>query len=322
MYRSLLVPLDGSPFAEQALPMAVDLCTRSGATLHLVMVHDALSSVPCYGEPVLVDAAAVESCRLQEQEYLKALAGPLVRRGIAVVTCVVEGPVARTIVEYTNVQRIDLVVMTTHGRGVFSRFWIGSVADRLVRHLDVPMLVLRPLAGRGAPTASQMRRIVVPLDGSPLAEAALEPAAQFAGVLGAGLTLYRAILQAAPLLLPYPGVAVMPEQVALTPVLEEEATRYLEALAARLRARGLQVDTAVELAGDPVAAISTWAERHGADLIAMATHGHGGTTRLLLGSVADKLLRSAEVPLLLFRPGERVTDAGTGSGAEALAVLA
>jgi len=318
MYRSLLVPLDGSAFAEQALPLAVDVCSRSGATLHVVLVHDPLASVPSFGEPVLLDQSFDLASRRQEQEYLDAVARPLIRGGAVVVTHLIEGPVAHSLVDYARSNAIELVVLTTHGRGVFSRFWIGSVADRLVRQLEVPMLLLRPHAARGAPPASRLRRIVIPLDGSPLAEAVLEPATRFGELLGAEFTLLRGVVRPAPVQLPYPAVTLIPEQTEVTSALQQQARRYLEDVAKTLRDRGLRVETAVEVTTDPVAAIATWAERHGADLIALATHGYGGATRFLLGSVADKLLRSATVPIFVWRPNgvaDRAVAGSSGTGA-------
>ena len=320
MYGSLLVPLDGSSFAEQALPLAAEICSRSGAVLHLVLVHDSLAAVPVYGEPVFLDQSIERASRQREADYLEAVARPFIGHGIVVRTRLLEGPVAHALVGYARTSGIELVVLTTHGRGVFSRFWIGSVADRLVRQLEVPMLVLRPHAPRGAPPASLLRRIVVPLDGSPLAEAVLEPATQLGGLLGAEFILYRAVVVLPPMHLPYPAVMLVPEQTEVTSVLEQQAAQYLDDLAKGLRARGLHVETAVEVTTDPVAALSTWSERHGADLIALATHGHGGATRLLLGSVADKLLRSASVPLFVWRPDGGADLGSTGSRAGAVAV--
>jgi nucleotide-binding universal stress UspA family protein len=315
MYDSVLVPLDGSTFAEQALPLALELCRRSGATLHVVLVHDAFAAVPQYGEPPVLDHSVDVASRRQEEEYLEAVARPLANAGVVVVSRLLEGPVAHSLTEYARVSGIELVVLTTHGRGVFSRFWIGSVADRLLRQLELPMLVLRPHASRGAPAASQLRRIMVPLDGSPLAEAVLGPALRLGELLGAQFTLYSAVVQTPPIQLPYPGIMVIPEQPAVTSMLERQAAEYLDGLAKTLTDRGLSVDTAVELTTDSVSAISTWAERHGADLIALATHGYGGATRLLLGSVADKLLRSATVPVLVWRPdAEAVRSAPEYSG--------
>lgn len=303
MYRSLLVPLDGSTFAEQALPMAAEIAGRCRATLHIVLVHNSIAVVPGPGEPVVLDPAVDEAGRRQEEEYLSSVSASLASAAFSVTTALLDGPTAQTIADHARTHAIDLVVLTTHGRGLLSRFWIGSVADRLVRQLEQPVLLVRPQSSRGAPSPAMIRRVMIPLDGSQLAAAMVEPAAQFAGLLGADLTLFRAVVVPPPVWLPVPGV-ILPEDDAETPrKLELEARRYLHQTAQPLRARGLSVDTAVDVASDAVAAIVAQAERQGADLIALATHGYGGATRLLLGSVADKLLRTATVPLLVWRPG-------------------
>jgi nucleotide-binding universal stress UspA family protein len=315
MYRSLLVPLDGSAFAEQALPLAAELAARSGATLHIVLVHHSTAVVPGPGEPVVFHPAVDDATRLQEQEYLarvSALGGTH-----RVVTRLLDGPIAESIADYARTSAIDLVVLTTHGRGVLSRFWIGSVADRLVRQLEQPMLLVRPHASRGVPSAAMLRRILIPLDGSPLAATVIEPATRLGELLGAEFTLFRAVVLSPPVWLPFPGIVVAPEAPGATTAQQLDATRYLHDIAHRLRLRGLEVATAVEVADDPVAAIAQHAEDHAADLIALATHGYGGATRFLLGSVADKLLRTATVPLLVWRPGVERSAAAVSSMAAA-----
>ena len=309
MYRALLVPLDGSSFAEQALPLAAELAARSGAVLHIVLVHHSIALVPGPGEPVVFHPAVDDATRREEQEYLAAVSAPLGGAGaFRVVTRLLDGPVTESIADYARNSAIDLVVLTTHGRGVLSRFWIGSVADRLVRQLEQPMLLVRPHASRGAPSAAMLRRVLIPLDGSPLAATVLQPATSLGELLGAEFTLFRAVVLAPPVVLPFPGVIIPPEATATTTTQQLDATRYLHDVAHQLRLKGLEVATAVEVTGDPVAAIAEYAEHHAADLIALATHGYGGATRFLLGSVADKLLRTATVPLLVWRPGLQQAD--------------
>ena len=252
----------------------------------------------------MLDPAVDDRSRREEEEYLATVSKPLISKGVPrVVTRVLDGPTTETIAAYARDNAVDLVVLTTHGRGILSRFWIGSVADRLVRQLEQPILLVRPQAARGAPSPAMVRRILVPLDGSPLAAAMVEPATRFGELLGAEFTLFRAVVVPPPVWLPVPGI-VMPPEAAGSPTKQElEATRYLHEVAQQLRLNGLTVETAVQVAPDPVAAIADYAEHHAADLIALATHGYGGAARLLLGSVADKLLRTATVPLLVWRPG-------------------
>ncbi|MFL5506421.1 MAG: universal stress protein [Gemmatimonadales bacterium] len=302
MYRSILVPLDGSTFAEQALPVAADIAARAKATLHLVLVHQATAVVAGPGEPVVLDPGIDERRRGEEGGYLARLQG-LVAHGdaVQVVSQVIEGPVADAVAHYAHAHAVDLVVMTTHGRGVFSRFWLGSVADRLVRQLEQPLLLLRPQPSGGAPRALGFGRILLMLDGSPHAEAMIDPSVQLAHTFGGELTLVRVVERLAPIWLPLPGVAPVPDTDAMAHR-QLEATRYLHEVANRLRVRGVPARTAVEVAPDPVSGITEFAERERMDVIALATHGHGGPVRFLLGSVADKLVRSATLPLLVWRP--------------------
>jgi len=139
------------------------------------------------------------------------------------------------------------------------------------------------------------------LDGSPHAEAMIDPSVQLAQTFAGELTLVRVVERLAPIWLPLPGVAPVPDSDAM-PHRQLEATRYLHEVANRLRVRGVPVRTAVEIAPDPVSGITEFATRERMDVIALATHGHGGPVRFLLGSVADKLVRSATLPLLVWRP--------------------
>ncbi|MCU0621939.1 MAG: universal stress protein, partial [Gemmatimonadales bacterium] len=261
MYRSILVPLDGSPFAEQALAAAADIAARSKATLHLVLVHQSAAVVAGPGEPVVLDPAIDERMRAEEGGYLASVRS-LVQRGDAfpLVETVLEGPIADAIAKYAHEHAIDLVVMTTHGRGVFSRFWLGSVADRLVRQLEQPLLLLRPQSNQAGPALPEVRNVLLPLDGSPHAEAMIEPCLLLARTFNAQLTLLRVVERLAPVWLPTPGVIPLPDSDAM-PHRQLDATRYLHEVAGRLRVRGMEVATAVEVAPDPVSGISEFAQR-------------------------------------------------------------
>jgi len=304
MYRSILVPVDGSSFAEQALPVAADIAMRAKATLHLVLVHQAPAVVAGPGEPVVLDPGIDHQLRGEEGGYLVALQRRLAQGDASrVVATVIEGAVADAVAGYAREHAVDLVVMTTHGRGAFSRFWLGSVADRLVRQLEQPLLLLRPQATAGAapPAPHQFRKVMLLLDGSPHAEQMIEPGVALAQVFDGELTIVRIVERLTPLWFPGPVALPVPDAEAVSHR-QLEATRYVQQVASRLRLRGLSVTTAVEVAADPVSGITTFADRERMDVIALATHGHGGPVRLLLGSVADKLLRSATVPLLVWRP--------------------
>jgi nucleotide-binding universal stress UspA family protein len=192
--------------------------------------------------------------------------------------------------------------MATHGRGPMSRFWLGSTADGLVRHSTVPILLLRP----DEETPDQMadftpERVVVPLDGSSEGEAILSHAIEVAGDEGTQFDLLRVY--------PYPrdlASSYLPRTVQLnTNVFEDgrkAAVKYVTTEAGKLVERGLAAEGHVVTEGDPASGILGFAERSVADLIAMSTHGRGGVSRLVLGSVTDKVVRGARIPTLVYHP--------------------
>jgi nucleotide-binding universal stress UspA family protein len=304
MFRSILVPLDGSAFGEQALPLALSIARRAGAELHLLHVHQPV--VVAFAEgPLLVGDQLDQEIRQRQQAYLDA-----VLRRLAAVSPVtarpvlLEGEVVPSLRGLVASAGVDLIVMTTHGRGPLARFWLGSVADELVRHLTVPVLLVRPREGKSPAAAEPPRHFLVPLDGSPLAERILEPAAKLAGLLGADCTLLRVVQPVyylAPELGGFGGVGPDPK---LLRDLQAEAEAYLGAVAARLRQQGWPAQTEVRLQPHVPRAVLETAEARGCDLIALATHGRGGLGRALRGSVADKVIRGGVLPVLVYRPGD------------------
>jgi nucleotide-binding universal stress UspA family protein len=293
MFRNILVPLDGSPFAEQALPWALSLARRAGAGLDLVRVHVlyALGEPACGWLPY--DPAEEAECQRREQLYLDATARWLAAVSrLPITPALVFGLGAEPILDRARARRTDLVVMTTHGRGPLGRFALGSVADEVVRRAGLPVLLLRPrepapaLLPEPAP-----ENILVPLDGSALAEQALGPALDVARLTEGRCTLLRV-------------VGPDDEQGGRRPggAGEIDAESYLEQVAGRFRAEGVLVRSQVIVAASPAETIREEARALGSDLIVLATHGRGGLRRLLLGSVADKVLRGGTTPVLVCPP--------------------
>ncbi len=307
MYRSILVPLDGSPLSERALPHAQELSCRAGEALRLAHVHIP-SPAPVYlAELPLADTQPGERACEAERAYLDALAERL-RAGstISVDTVLLEGAITDTVADLiaaqVREQPADLVAMTTHGRGGLARFWLGSVADELVRRLPVPLLLLRPDAhAPSAATAHTPRRILIPLDGSANAESVLPHALALGRAMQAEYRLVRVVepVMVARPLPTNPAVRALDDQ--LIDQLRVEAQTYLEQLAERLAAQGLTAQIEVIVAPQAALAILEAAQQGGTDVIAMATHGRRGLARVLLGSVADKVLRGAIAPVLLYR---------------------
>lgn len=310
MFRSLLVPLDGSPFAEHALPLALTIGDRAGAEVRLVQVAGAPADYPA---EVFGHGRALMEVHLkkQQRDYLEQTAERLRGRTKAPVSgTLLDGPVAETLRRATVGSGVDLVVMTTHGRGSVKRLWLGSVADTLVKHVDVPLLLLRP----HGPAADleippELKRILVPLDGSSLAEGILPAALALAKLFDAEVHLLRIVPVTHPSYYNLEGGSFHVQVEALLKEMEEaqdklrhEAAAYLERIAERIRADALRAQTHVAIESHVAQAILDFAAGHAADLIALETHGRGGLTRLVLGSVADKVLRGASVPVLLQRP--------------------
>src|SRR5262249_29599904 len=143
MYRSVLVPLDGSTLGEQALPLALSIARRAGATLHVVHVHSPLAEYYVEGAVVAIGPSLEAHLKESRRAYLDGVVRRLADVSPVTVTPVLlEGHVAESIRVCAKSMSVDLVVMTTHGRGPLGRFWLGSVADALVRELPMPLLLV------------------------------------------------------------------------------------------------------------------------------------------------------------------------------------
>ena len=299
MYKSIMVPLDGSSFAEEALPLAHLLGRTIGAELHLV--HVVPPSPDFAFKTPEEDLAWTAFAREKATAYLAAHADAAKAAGVSALTTVVEGHVADSLRAYEGKAGVDLTLLTTHGRGGVSRWWIGSVTDDLLRSGASDLLLVRPWdeTEERDPRTSRFERIVVPLDGSEVAKAALKPATQLADGFGSELILVRVVPSPVELTSIYgvPGVELRGEGHHAR---MEEARSDLKAVAGRIK--GPKVDGRVIESGGAAEGIVEAARELGADLIAMASHGREGLERAFLGSVADKVLRSTTRPVLIVRP--------------------
>lgn len=303
MFLSLLVPLDRSSFAEHALPLAVSIARRAKARLDLVEVHAlyALDDPHAGWAPFEPDRDAQRG--RQEQLYLEATAkwatsvSPVATTAAVLPgSATIPSTVADSLLEHARAGKADLIVMATHGRGRLSRLGLGSVADELVRRAHLPVLFVRPSEqAPGMVPEPVLDHVLVPLDGSPLAEQVVGPAVDLARLMEARCILLRVV---EPHSSPDDGESGRPSEKA-------QAEVYLERIAGRLRGQGLEVQTQVVVARDAAEAIRKEAEAQPNSLVALATHGRGGLKRLLLGSVADKLIRGATSPVLVYRPAGR-----------------
>jgi nucleotide-binding universal stress UspA family protein len=307
-----MVPLDGSPFSEQVVPLAIAVARQVGATLHLVHVPEPVTGEERPKEGEGNEYPAEVARRIAEETDVGTHAIRLV------------GKPLDQLVGYLDREGIELVVIATHGWGGLTRVRLGSITESLVRRLRIPILTIRPaeegeeggggagpgesraVAGevppRGIPQYKPLEHIVVPLDGSSLAESVLSHAAAVGGP-DARISLIQVI----PAPVPNDPASVSLVLTVDQATIDAERTRglaYLDRVAERPARQVRRVDTAVILEPQPVASILDFADQNEVDLIAIATHGRGGLRRLTLGSVTDKILRTANVPVLVFRPGE------------------
>jgi nucleotide-binding universal stress UspA family protein len=299
-FRLICVPLDGSPFAEQALPAAAEIARRSGAMLQLALVHHPVPALATALEVPEIEAQLDQENRVREQTYL----GSIVERvrmtaNVPVTGALLDGAVADALQGHVEESQADLVVITTHGRGPMSRFWLGSVADHLMRRLHVPVLIIRPEGS--TPPPIELKTILVALDGSSFAERALDVAVALGKPFGAAFGLVMVIEPPLPIADPS-GLAVLPAMAETEKQLRSGASRYLDGIAGRLRQEGHVVRTYAVEGPRAAEAIIAQADVTDADLIVLASHGAGGFERLVLGSVADKVIRASSHPTLIVRP--------------------
>lgn len=299
MYRRVMVPLDGSPFAEHALPYAALAAGRADGALELVLVHASYYVAT-------MDAAIQDTVqrwqadqRAREADYLRAVAARVLEHcGVQARPVLLTGGVAGALAQYAASSAPDLIVMTTHGRGGFERAWLGSVADALIRQITAPVLLIRPSDLEPALGAARplFRHVTVALDGSDLAEHALRTV-QGVADQATRISLVRVVMPPRRALAAFPPQAQLGRQLAEERAREAEA--YLETVADRLRTTFPVVEPHVLTDPHPAAAIVAWARDHGADGIALSTHGRAPALRLLLGSITDEVVRHGSVPVLV-----------------------
>jgi nucleotide-binding universal stress UspA family protein len=320
MFRKLLVPLDRSPFAEQAIVEAGEIARRSSAAIRLLLVHQPVPYAGFEDVPWFAELADAES------EYLSTMAAGLQVHDIPVTTALLKGDPAERICEEAIESESDVIVMSTHGRTGFSRMWMGSVAHNVVRHSGLPVILVRPGSegSQVAETSAEIRRILVTLDDSTIAREILPAATELARCHGASMLVLRVVSPVSwvPPMTNMPFAASPPlYDEALTQNLIGSAEKDMEMVKKQLENAIGDVTTKVIVDVSVAHAILKFADDHHVDLIAMSTHGRGAS-RLFLGSVADKVLRGAHTPMLLQCPSSIRTDGFVVDAAHAAGVTA
>ena len=310
MISAVLIPLDGSSVAEQALPYAQALVpdAETGVLLRVIPELDPLLTELMWTLEAASESAETAAARVELERVKARLAGTRIRW----TTDVVQGDPAGEILEAIRRHLIGLVAMTTYGRGALGRVTFGSVADRVSRQSPIPVLLVRAHPDESALSLVTIRRLIVPLDGSTRAEAALPVVVDRAKQLGIPVHLVRALNLAAVLtpMVDRGGMLVSPSPEVceqMTEAVEHDAREYLTAVAARLEDEGVSTTWDV-LEGSPFFTIADAAKT--GDLLVATSHGRSGVLRWLMGSVAEKLVREAPVPVLLVpSPGRGAATA-------------
>ncbi|RME49260.1 MAG: universal stress protein [Chloroflexi bacterium] len=304
MYRKVLIPLDGSPFAERILPHIERLISSAETELILFHVVEPFHHVVSPETRAGLTDAEITNFRESATLYLKRVRGELREMGLQAHVQTAHGDVASAICDTAQAQGADLIAMTTHGRSGVGRWAFGSVADRVIRTASQPVLLVRGTTD--TPSNGEIRRILVPLDGSELAERALPHATKLAQEKDAEVLLVRAV---EPLTdLEFAGLfASWESPEAVYQHRQTAAQRYLEQVQQDLKVAGVPSSTLVD-EGRAADLILDTVEAENADMIVMSTHGRSGLARWVYGSVADKVLRNATCPLLLIRAIEMRGD--------------
>jgi len=301
MYKAIMVPTEGSDSEKAAISLATKLAQRFEADLRLVRVLSApIGSDTLPRTQVLeITEDAIREERLARLRKLETLGSEVRARGdIRVITALEDGPVAATLKGYANKFNVDLIVMSSHSRGGIKRVTLGSVTDYLIRRTNIPVLVVRPTADLNDPTREEkIGRIMVPLDGSDLAQQILPHVASLALQLNATVTLLRVLTPST-----YAQKQIMQPGLPWWDADMAEADAYLADAVRSLTERGVAASKEVILSDNVTDAILEFAMSAHADLIAIATRGTGGMSRFVFGTVADELTRRSPMSLLVFHP--------------------
>lgn len=307
MYTRILTPLDGSEISEQVLPHARSLA--AALSLPMILLH-AIEPETITIPRLLNPSLHVEEMATHRQRhariYVEPLAARLRNEGLNVQVEIPEAEPATAIVEEAAKDPGTLITMSSHGRSGLARWWMGSVTDKVLHLTDNPLLVIRSGSQQQPFSESNFQRITVPVDGSELAEEILPHVVHLSVAMGLTVDLVRTNPSRDEY---YRSLSVGPSEVnRFTPSYEEyigivdgEAEAYLAKLKEQLTRQGAASVEAQLLHGPAADCIADFATATTNNLVAMTTHGRSGVGRLVLGSVAERVVRQSGGPVLLVR---------------------
>jgi nucleotide-binding universal stress UspA family protein len=300
MYSKILVPLDGSKPAEKVLPYARYLAGRFKVPVELLAVVDIaeMASHMVSEKGRFLDTIIEDGVR-QCTSYLSGVATTFADLDVR---CSVEkGKAEDTIIEKAATDKAMLITMATHGRSGLNRFLLGSVAEKVLRGSVNPLLLIRATGEAKSENEAMLKSILVPLDGSELAEGVLPMAADVAKKLDLEVELFRVYH------IPYNVYAgdegfYAGNYEELFAGVRDEAVEYLDKKAADLKRLGVAKVTCVTKEGFAADEIILLGRKTQDNLIVMSSHGRSGVKRWMLGSVAETVVRHAGDPVLIHRP--------------------
>lgn len=302
MYSRILVPLDGSTAAEKALPTARFLAAKLTVPVELLEVIDVVElgwriAPEEVASRATVGAGMLDRMVRSREQYLQTLATTF-PQGEA--NCTVEkGVAAEFIIDRAAIDKGTLIIMATHGRSGIGRWLLGSVAEKVLRGSTNPLLLVRSTHNAAADAEPSFKSVIVPLDGSALAEQVLPAAVELARRLNLEVILLRAYNIPYTAYVPIEGY--YPADEKLTATLRQEAGAYLERTAEETRALGIGKVSSVAKEGIAADEIITLGKSTPDSLIAMCTHGRSGLNRWMLGSVTETVVRHSDRPVLVLR---------------------
>jgi nucleotide-binding universal stress UspA family protein len=307
MYKRMLVPLDGSELAEVALSYAKELAGRLDLELFLLHVYEPHGSESQFTRQLYIERAA-EIAEMQSRGVQTKTGATPGGKAVEARGEVVTGHPAEEIIRFASENNIDLILMATHGRSGVKRWVLGSVADKVLRASEVPIWLVRAAIPEEIVHDEWPKRtMLVPLDGSKLAESVLPHVEALAKQRGAELVqiVLLRVTEEPFVTSDYPEASMQltwEEHVRrIKEHFRQKAERYLVQVQQRLAKAGLNVRSEV-LMGKPADEIISYAHNNHPNLVVMATHGYSGISRWEYGSVADKVLHGVTSPIFMVRP--------------------
>ncbi|MBI4198081.1 MAG: universal stress protein [Chloroflexi bacterium] len=302
MYKRILVPLDGSKLAEQVLPYVGAFAAALGSTVELLRCIEPVSPEMADPTPGILLGKVTESFLARANDYLETVSQSLRRAGISISHAAYEGDPATKIIEAAERDPTTLIAMSTHGRSGLTRWVMGSITSKVLQVTENPMLVIHPREGGAATGRVKLSHLVVPLDGSRIAEQILPHAIAVAKAL----KLKTILVRVTPAPADYYRYMEYPvgRYQDFSKEVDEAAQQDLQDTEAKLLQQGIaQVERRL-MHGQPAAAVVDVVKAVPESLVSMTTHGRSGIGRWMLGSVADRVVRYTGSPVLLIRAKE------------------